>query len=93
MYGLAPTGRAAQNLEGSGIESTTLYKFLKSFEEGRSQYSDKSILVLDEAGMEDVERFEAFLGAVKKLGVKAVVVGAPQDRRGGEPPCRSIATC
>ena len=75
VYGLAPTGRAAQNLEGSGIASQTLHKFLKSFEEGRSQYSKKSILVLDEGGMVDVERFDAFLGAVKKLGVKAVVVG------------------
>ena len=75
VYGLAPTGKAAQNLEGSGISSQTLHKFLKSFEEGRNQYSDKSILVLDEAGMVDVERFERFLGAVKTLGVKAVVVG------------------
>ncbi|HUX79467.1 MAG TPA: AAA family ATPase, partial [Alphaproteobacteria bacterium] len=75
VYGLAPTGRAAQNLEGSGIPSQTLHKFLKSFDEGRCQYSDKSILVLDEAGMVDVERFEGFLGAVKTLGVKAVVVG------------------
>lgn len=75
VYGLAPTGRAAQNLEGSGISSQTLHKFLKSFEEGRCQYSRKSVLVLDEAGMVDVERFDKFLGAVKALGVKAVVVG------------------
>jgi ATP-dependent exoDNAse (exonuclease V) alpha subunit len=75
VYGLAPTGRAAQNLEGSGIASQTLHRFLKSFEEGRCQYSAQSILVLDEAGMVDVERFEKFLGAVQALGVKAVVVG------------------
>lgn len=75
VYGLAPTGRAAQNLEGSGIPSQTLHKFLKSFEEGRSQYSKDSILVLDEAGMVDVERFERLLSAVQTLGVKAVVVG------------------
>jgi hypothetical protein len=75
VYGLAPTGRAAQNLEGSGIASQTLHRFLKSFDEGRCQYSAQSILVLDEAGMVDVERFERFLGAVQDLGVKAVVVG------------------
>ncbi|HBW24696.1 MAG: hypothetical protein A3G78_01140 [Alphaproteobacteria bacterium RIFCSPLOWO2_12_FULL_42_29] len=75
VYGLAPTGRAAQNLEGSGIKSQTLHKFLKSFEEGRCQYSHNSILVLDEAGMVDVERFDKFLSAVQTLGVKAVVVG------------------
>lgn len=75
VYGLAPTGRAAQNLEGSGIPSQTLHKFLKSFEEGRSQYSKDSILVLDEAGMVDVGRFEKLLTAVQALGVKVVVVG------------------
>ncbi len=80
VYGLAPTGKAAQNLEGSslennGIPSTTLHKFLKSFEEGRCQYNDKSILVLDEAGMVDVERFEKLLSAVRQLGVKLIVVG------------------
>ncbi|MBX9785696.1 MAG: AAA family ATPase [Alphaproteobacteria bacterium] len=75
VYGLAPTGRAAQNLEGSGIRSQTLHKFLKSFEEGRCQYNELSILVLDEAGMVDVERFDKFLGAVQSLGVKVVVVG------------------
>ncbi|OJW49632.1 MAG: hypothetical protein BGO67_03760 [Alphaproteobacteria bacterium 41-28] len=80
VYGLAPTGKASQNLEGSSLEdnsipSTTLHKFLKSFEEGRCQYNDKSILVVDEAGMVDVERFDKLLSAVKQLGVKLIVVG------------------
>lgn len=80
VYGLAPTGKAAQNLESSALKansvpSTTLHKFLKAFEEGRSSYNSKSILILDEAGMVDVERFEKLLSAVKKLGVKLVMVG------------------
>ena len=80
VYGLALTGKASQNLERSsleenGIPSTTLHKFLKSFEEGRCQYNDKSILVLDEAGMVDVGRFDQLLRAVKYLGVKLIVVG------------------
>lgn len=75
VYGLAPTGKAAQNLEQSGIPSTTLHKFLKSFEEGRCQYNSNSVLILDEAGMVDIERFEQLLDAVKQLGVKMIVVG------------------
>ncbi|MBP9691729.1 MAG: AAA family ATPase, partial [Alphaproteobacteria bacterium] len=75
IYGLTPTGKAAQNLEQGGIPSTTLHKFLKSFEEGRCQYNEKSVLVLDEAGMVDMERFEKLLGAVQQLGVKLIVVG------------------
>lgn len=80
VYGLAPTGKAAQNLETksleqSGIPSMTLHKFLKSYEEGRCQYNPNSVLVLDEAGMVDIERFEQLLGTVKQLGIKLIVVG------------------
>mgnify|MGYP002384359631 CR=1 FL=1 len=75
VYGLAPTGRAAQNLAQSGILSQTLHKFLKSHKEGRSQYNSKSILVLDETGMVDTSRFDEFLQAVDDLKVKAVIVG------------------
>jgi len=75
VYGLAPTGRASKNLEDSGIKSTILHSFLKSFEEGRCQYSHKSVLVLDEGGMVDVERFQKLLSAGESLGVKIVVIG------------------
>lgn len=75
VYGLAPTGKAENNLEQSGIPSSTLHKFLKSFKEDRCQYNEKSILVLDEAGMVDVERFEELLSAVNYLGVKLIIVG------------------
>ena len=75
VYGLAPTGKASQNLDQNGIPSTTLHKFLKSFEEGRCQYTQNSILVLDEAGMVDIERFSGLLSTVKQLGVKLIVVG------------------
>ncbi|MBL0942256.1 MAG: AAA family ATPase, partial [Alphaproteobacteria bacterium] len=75
VYGLAPTGKASQNLEQLGIQSKTLHKFLHEFESGRCQYSSKSVLMLDEAGMVNTERFEEFLNAVNTLGVKAVIVG------------------
>jgi len=75
VYGLAPTGRAAQNLAQSGISSQTLHKFLYSHKDGRCQYKAKSILVLDEAGMVDTARFDEFLQAVDDLKVKAVIVG------------------
>ncbi|MBN9413099.1 MAG: AAA family ATPase [Candidatus Paracaedimonas acanthamoebae] len=75
VYGLAPTGRAAQNLVQSGISSQTLHKFLYSHKEGRCQYKANSILILDEAGMVGTERFDEFLQAVDDLKVKAVIVG------------------
>jgi Ti-type conjugative transfer relaxase TraA len=75
VYGLAPTGRAAQNLDSVGIKSQTVHKFLKAYESGRNQLDVKSVLVLDEAGMVDVARCEELLTAVKRLGVKLVGVG------------------
>ena len=75
VYGLAPTGRAAQNLEEIGVVSTTLHEFLKAYSEGRSQYRKNSVLVLDEAGMVDVRRFNDLLSAVDHLGVKLVISG------------------
>ncbi|MDC0344937.1 Ti-type conjugative transfer relaxase TraA [Alphaproteobacteria bacterium] len=75
VYGLAPTGKAAQNLEGEGLSSETLFKFLRDFEAGRSQYAPKSVIVLDEGGMVPVSQMKDFLSAVNTLGVKAVIVG------------------
>lgn len=75
VYGLAPTGRAAQNLEEIGLSSQTLHKFLKDYHDGRSRYHESSVLVLDEAGMVDVGRFNNLLKAVDHLGVKLVISG------------------
>ncbi|WP_010304300.1 AAA family ATPase [Candidatus Odyssella thessalonicensis] len=75
VYGFAPTGKAAQNLQTDGIKSMTVHKFLRQYQQGRSQFNAKSVLILDEAGMIDVNRFEEVLSAVQKLGVKLVTVG------------------
>lgn len=75
VVGLAPTGKAAENLSECGIASTTIHRFLKSFEQGRSQYDSKTIMVLDEAGMVDHQRFHGLIQAVATLGVKLVASG------------------
>jgi len=71
VYGLAPTGRAAQNLEEIGLSSQTLHKFLKDYSDGRSRYHESSVLVLDEAGMVDVKRFNELLTARGSSGRQA----------------------
>ena len=75
VYGLGPTGRAAQNLEEIGIKSQTIHKFLRSYEKGRCHYRKKSVLILDEAGMVDVRRFNDLLTAAHNLGIKLVISG------------------
>ncbi|NRA89607.1 MAG: AAA family ATPase [Simkaniaceae bacterium] len=75
VFGLAPTGKAAENLADCGIESDVVHRFLKLFENGRSQYDSQTILVLDEAGMVDGRCFGDLIKAVEKLGVKLVASG------------------
>lgn len=75
VYGLTPTGKASENLKEKNINATTLHKFLESFKEGRCQYNQNSVLILDEGGMVDVEHFQKLLEAVNMLGVKLIVVG------------------
>jgi Ti-type conjugative transfer relaxase TraA len=75
VYGLAPTGRARENLKQSGFKSYTLHEFLQDYDNGRCQFRSKSILVLDEGGMVSTYRLQQFLEAAERLGVKAVVVG------------------
>lgn len=75
VVGLAPTGKAADNLQQLGIPSFTLHKFLKDYANGRAQYNPRTVLILDEAGMVDTSRFYKFLKAVDHLGAKTVLVG------------------
>jgi Ti-type conjugative transfer relaxase TraA len=75
VIGLAPTGKAARNMEGCGIRSMTLHKFLHAQSQGRERITDKSIVVLDEAGMVDSRRFAELLSLIDKTGAKIVSMG------------------
>lgn len=75
VYGLAPTGRAADNLADCDIKSVTIHSFLKTYREGRNQLKESSVLVLDEAGMVDSKCFAELMIAVECLGVKLVACG------------------
>ncbi len=75
VVGLAPTNRAKESLKGAGIDAFTVHSFLMSYEANRQRFHKDTVLVLDEAGMVDLERYTALLKAVKTLGVKLVSVG------------------
>ena len=75
VVGLAPTGRAAENLEEEGIASQTLHKFLYHARQGRNQLKKNTVLVLDEAGMVDIRFFNELVQLTQRLGVKLVVTG------------------
>ena len=75
VIGLAPTGKAARNIEDCGIRAMTLHKFLYAQEQGREQISPKTVVVLDEAGMVDSRRFAELLTVVDKVGAKIIPMG------------------
>ena len=75
VIGLAPTGKAARNMEGCGIRAMTIHKFLKAQDQKRERITDKSIVVLDEAGMVDSRRFAELLSLIDKVGAKIVPMG------------------
>ena len=54
----------------------TLHKFLRAQSQGREHISNKTILVLDEAGMVDSRRFSELLALVEHAGAKPVPMGS-----------------
>lgn len=75
VIGLAPTGRAADNMDQCGIRSMTVHKFLWAQEQGRERVSNKSVIVLDEAGMVDSRRFAQLMNIAEQAGAKIVPMG------------------
>lgn len=75
VIGLAPTGKAARNIESCGIRSMTLHKFLHAQTGGREQISSQTVVIVDEAGMVDSRRFAELLSLMDQTGAKIVSMG------------------
>ncbi|WP_315927462.1 Ti-type conjugative transfer relaxase TraA [Mesorhizobium sp. SP-1A] len=80
VVGAALAGKAAEGLEKeAGIASRTLSSWELRWSEDRNQLDDKTIFVLDEAGMVSSRQLALFVEAVTKAGAKLVLVGDPQQ--------------
>jgi Ti-type conjugative transfer relaxase TraA len=77
VIGCALSARAAKELEaGSGIESSTLAALLKDLEDRDTPGLDqRTVVVLDEAGMVGTRQLNALLGHAERVGAKVVLVG------------------
>lgn len=96
VQGAALSGIAAENLEsGSGIASRTLASLEHQWGQGGELLTDRSILVIDEAGMIGTRQMERVIAAAEKRGAKVVLVGDPQQLQAIEAGAafRSIAEC
>jgi Ti-type conjugative transfer relaxase TraA len=80
VVGGALAGKAAEGLEKeAGIASRTLASWELRWSQGRGQLDDKTIFVLDEAGMVSSRQMALFVDAVTKAGAKLVLVGDPEQ--------------
>ena len=80
VVGGALAGKAAEGLEKeAGIVSRTLSSWELRWDQGRNQLDDKTVFVLDEAGMVSSRQMALFVEAVTKMGAKLVLVGDPEQ--------------
>ncbi|UPU01711.1 Ti-type conjugative transfer relaxase TraA (plasmid) [Bradyrhizobium barranii subsp. apii] len=80
VVGGALAGKASEGLEKeAGIASRTLASWELAWSNGREQLDDKTIFVLDEAGMVSSRQMALFVEAVVKTGAKLVLVGDPDQ--------------
>jgi len=78
VYGAALSARAAAELEeGSGIASVTLARLLAQLDSGRLVLDERSVVVVDEAGMVGTRTLDRLHHATASAHAKLVLVGDP----------------
>ncbi len=80
VIGAALAGKAAEGLEKeAGIVSRTLSSWEQRWSRGRDRLDDKTVFVLDEAGMVSSRQMAFFVEAITRAGAKLVLVGDPEQ--------------
>lgn len=80
VVGGALAGKAAEGLEKeAGIQSSTLASWELRWGSGRDVLDNKTVFVMDEAGMVASKQMAGFVDAVVRAGAKIVLVGDPEQ--------------
>ncbi|BBO86727.1 hypothetical protein DSCO28_72930 (plasmid) [Desulfosarcina ovata subsp. sediminis] len=76
ITGMALAGVAAEGLENSsGIKSSTVARKFLDWDNGRELLDEKSVLVVDEAGMIGTRQMDRIVNYVREAGAKLILVG------------------
>lgn len=80
VVGGALAGKAAEGLEKeAGIASRTLSSWERRWAQGRDRLDNRTVFVLDEAGMVSSRQMAYFVDAIVRAGAKLVLVGDPEQ--------------
>ncbi|WCK74280.1 Ti-type conjugative transfer relaxase TraA (plasmid) [Agrobacterium tumefaciens] len=80
VVGGALAGKAAEGLEKeAGIQSRTLASWELRWKRGSDLLDDKTIFIMDEAGMVASKQMAGFVDAAVRAGAKIVLVGDPEQ--------------
>ncbi len=88
VCGVALSARAAMGLgDGAGIPATTIARFVRDLDAGGARLNDRSVVVVDEAGMVGTRSLAGLVGRCDAAGAKLVLVGdhrqLPEIEAGG----------
>ena len=76
LYGALLQGKTAQDLEAdSGIKSSTMHSFLAQVDSGKIKLDNKSVIIVDEAGMVGSEQTARILALAEQYGCRIRAVG------------------
>ena len=76
VIGASTSGKAAQVLgRDAGIESDTIAKLKIRLERGEIAFDDRTVLIVDEAGMVSSSDMDFLLGEARASGAKVILVG------------------
>lgn len=80
VLGAAPSGKAAAGLaESTGIDSYTVDSLLARIESGKIELDEKSVLVVDEAGMIGSRHLHSLVAQADAAGAKLILAGDPKQ--------------